>query len=49
VAGAFEAGVMLGFVTGLPRFGLGQPCLHSRMLAVVPEARGRGQQNERRA
>jgi chorismate synthase len=42
VAGAFEGREMLGFVTGLPRLGLGEPCLHSHMLAVVPEARGRG-------
>ena len=42
VAGAFEGGRMLGFVTGLPRLGMGEPCLHSHMLAVVPEAQGRG-------
>ncbi len=42
VAGAFEGREMLGFVTGLPRLGLGEPCLHSHMLAVVPEAQGRG-------
>jgi predicted GNAT superfamily acetyltransferase len=42
VAGAFEGQDMLGFVTGLPRVGLGEPCLHSHMLAVVPEAQGRG-------
>jgi predicted GNAT superfamily acetyltransferase len=42
VAGAFDGGELLGFVTGLPRLGLGEPCLHSHMLAVVPEAQGRG-------
>jgi chorismate synthase len=42
VAGAFEGREMLGFVTGLPRLGLGEPCLHSHMLAVAPEAQGRG-------
>jgi predicted GNAT superfamily acetyltransferase len=42
VAGAFEGGEMLGFVTGLPRLGQSEPCLHSHMLAVVPEAQGRG-------
>ena len=42
VAGAFAGREMLGFVTGLPRLGLGEPCLHSHMLAVVPEAQGRG-------
>jgi chorismate synthase len=42
VAGAFEGRELLGFVTGMPRLGLGEPCLHSHMLAVVPEAQGRG-------
>jgi chorismate synthase len=42
VAGAFEGREMLGFVTGLPRLGLGEPALHSHMLAVLPEAQGRG-------
>ena len=42
VAGVFEGREMLGFVTGLPRLGLSEPCLHSHMLAVVPEAQGRG-------
>ena len=42
MAGVFEGREMLGFVTGLPRLGLGEPCLHSHMLAVVPEAQGRG-------
>jgi chorismate synthase len=42
VAGAFEGREVLGFVTALPRRGLGEPCLHSHMLAVVPEAQGRG-------
>jgi len=42
VAGAFEGKEMLGFVTGLLRLGLGEPALHSHMLAVIPEAQGRG-------
>jgi predicted GNAT superfamily acetyltransferase len=42
VAGAFEDGELLGFVHGIPRTNLGEPCQHSNMLAVVPEARGRG-------
>ena len=42
VAGAFEGREMLGFVTGIPRLGQSEPCLHSHMLAVVPEAQGRG-------
>ena len=42
VAGAFAGREMLGFVTGIPRLGRGEPCLHSHMLAVVPEAQGRG-------
>jgi GNAT superfamily N-acetyltransferase len=42
VAGAFDGGEMVGFVSGMPRLGLGEPCHHSHMLAVVPEAQGRG-------
>lgn len=42
VAGAFEGGRPLGFVHGIPRTNLGEPCQHSNMLGVVPEARGRG-------
>lgn len=41
-AGAFEGSRMLGFVFGLPRTNLGEPALHSHLLAVRPEAQGRG-------
>jgi predicted GNAT superfamily acetyltransferase len=41
-AGVFEKGRMLGFVFGLPRTNLGQPAHHSHLLAVRPEAQGRG-------
>ena len=41
-AGAFEGGRMLGFVHGLPRTNLGEPAHHSHLLAVRPEAQGRG-------
>ncbi|HUM03178.1 MAG TPA: GNAT family N-acetyltransferase [Thermoanaerobaculia bacterium] len=41
-AGAFEKGRMLGFVHGLPRTNLGEPAHHSHLLAVRPEAQGRG-------
>ena len=41
-AGAFERGRMLGFVFGLPRTNLGEPAHHSHLLAVRPEAQGRG-------
>ena len=41
-AGAFEGGQMLGFVHGIPRTNLGEPCHHSHLLAVRPEAQGRG-------
>jgi len=41
-AGAFEGGRMLGFVFGLPRTNLGEPALHSHLLAVRPDAQGRG-------
>jgi chorismate synthase len=41
-AGAFEDGRLLGFVHGLPRTNVGEPCHHSHMLAVRPEAQGRG-------
>ena len=40
-AGAFENGAMLGFVHGVPRTNLREPCQHSHLLAVVPAARGR--------
>ena len=41
-AAAFEAGRMLGFVHGIPRTNLGEPCQHSHLLAVRPRAQGRG-------
>lgn len=41
-AGAFEKGRMLGFVHGLARTNLGEPAHHSHLLAVRPEAQGRG-------
>jgi chorismate synthase len=41
-AGAFEGRELVGFVHGLPRTNLGRPCHHSHLLAVAPEARGRG-------
>ena len=40
-AGAFEGREMVGFVHGLPRTNLSEPCHHSHMLAVRPEWRGR--------
>ncbi|MFI5182303.1 MAG: GNAT family N-acetyltransferase [Thermoanaerobaculia bacterium] len=41
-AGAFENGRMLGFVFGLPRTNLPERAHHSHLLAVRPEAQGRG-------
>ncbi len=41
-AGAFEGKRMLGFVHGLPRTNLPEPAHHSHLLAVRPEAQGRG-------
>ncbi len=41
-AGAFLDGRMVGFVHGIPRTNLGEPCQHSHLLAVRPEAQGRG-------
>ena len=41
-AGAFEGREMVGFVHGLPRTNLPEPCHHSHLLAVLPEWRGRG-------
>jgi predicted GNAT superfamily acetyltransferase len=41
-AGAFLAGKMVGFVHGIPRTNKGEPCQHSHLLAVKPEAQGRG-------
>lgn len=40
-AGAFEGREIVGFVHGLPRTNLSEPCHHSHMLAVRPEWRGR--------
>ena len=40
-AGAFDGRKMIGFVHGLPRTNLPEPCHHSHMLAVRPEWRGR--------
>lgn len=42
MAAAFEGRRMVGFVQGLPRTNLAEPCHHSHMLAVHPEAQGRG-------
>lgn len=33
---------MLGFVHGIPRTNRGEPCQHSHLLAVRPDAQGRG-------
>jgi chorismate synthase len=41
-AGAFEGKRMLGFVHGIPRVDLPQKAQHSHLLAVRPEAQGRG-------
>ena len=41
-AGAFLGGKMVGFVHGIPRTNSGEPCQHSHLLAVKPEAQGRG-------
>jgi chorismate synthase len=41
-AAAFEGRKMLGFVHGIPRTNLGEPCQHSHLLAVRPDAQGRG-------
>ncbi|MFI5119330.1 MAG: GNAT family N-acetyltransferase, partial [Thermoanaerobaculia bacterium] len=41
-AGVFEGRRMLGFVHGIPRTNLGEPCQHSHLLAVRPDAQGRG-------
>ena len=40
-AGAFDGREMVGFVHGLPRTNLPEPCHHSHLLAVLPEWRGR--------
>ena len=41
-AGAFEGAKLLGFVHGIPRTNRGEPCQHSHLLAVRPDAQGRG-------
>jgi predicted GNAT superfamily acetyltransferase len=41
-AGAFEGEVLLGFVHAVPRTNLGQPAIHSHLLAVRPAAQRRG-------
>jgi chorismate synthase len=41
-AAAFEGKKMLGFVHGIPRTNRGEPCQHSHLLAVRPDAQGRG-------
>ena len=41
-AGAFAGKKMLGFVHGFPRTNLAEPCQYSHLLAVLPEAQGRG-------
>lgn len=41
-AGAFLDRKMVGFVHGIPRTNRGEPCQHSHLLAVKPEAQGRG-------
>lgn len=41
-AGAFLGRRMAGFVHGFPRTNLGEPCQYSHLLAVRPEAQGRG-------
>jgi predicted GNAT superfamily acetyltransferase len=41
-AAAFEGKKMLGFVHGIPRTNRDEPCQHSHLLAVRPDAQGRG-------
>lgn len=41
-AGAFRAGRLLAFVHAVPRTNLPEPAVHSHLLAVHPEAQGRG-------
>ena len=41
-AGAFEGGRLVGFVHGIPRTNREEPCQHSHLLAVRPDAQGRG-------
>lgn len=40
-AGAFLGRRMIGFVHGVPRTNRGEPCQHSHLLAVRPEAQGK--------
>jgi len=40
-AGAFLGKRMIGFVHGVPRVNRGEPCLHSHLLAIRPEAQGK--------
>jgi len=42
VAGAFEGGELLGFAFGFPSYVDAQVGFHSHLLAVLPQARGRG-------
>ena len=42
VAGAFDGETLLGFVYGFPSYVGGRVGQHSHLLAVLPEARGRG-------
>lgn len=41
-AGAFRGREMVGYVHGIPRTNVGQPCQHSHLLAVHPSAQGLG-------
>ncbi len=41
-AGAFEGERLLAFVHAVPRTNLGRPAIHSHLLAVRPDAQGRG-------
>ena len=41
-AGAFVGSEMVGFVHGLPRINLDEPCHHSHLLAVAPRWQGHG-------
>jgi predicted GNAT superfamily acetyltransferase len=41
-AGAFEGDLLLAFVHAVPRTNLGQPAIHSHLLAVRPDAQRRG-------
>lgn len=41
-AGAFQEGCLLAFVHAVPRTNLPEPAIHSHLLAVRPDAQGRG-------